>query len=273
MSLLLVPIVAAGCGDDDGTPAPVDSGLRADAGGGGGDSGPGGDAGGPGVDAGGLDVDGGVTTMDAGMVSADGGTILPGYDAGDPFGDAGALGPPEWVAMDVRTGDPMCPALVACGGVVEGTWDVGGACIDIPIPTAIMDCPGATVSATGRARGRVTFAAGFATRTAQSEVEVSIYVPALCAAFVGGCTGIESAIQMAVPDSACVTTAAGDCNCLARQTGTIDDMDAYTTTATQIVGTTSGKHWDYCIETDTLRYHDVSTSGMLEPGVISLTRR
>ena len=278
ISLLLLPLGSAGCGDDDGPPSGVDAGVDAgvvprDAGAGPVDGAT--DAGGPGIDAGGGMLDAG-PPRDAGVVMRDDGSILPSYDAGDPFGDAGALGPPAWVSLDVHADGTMCTALVACGGDEVGTWDVSGGCIEIPVPMEIMMCPGAMVtSATGRARGRVTFPGSgmLATRTAQAEVQATIFVPSFCAGLIGGCPALEGLIQMRVPDSACVTTAAGDCNCAARQTTTIDDMDAYTTTATQIVGTTSGKHWDYCVAGTTLRYHDVSTSGMVEPGIIELTRR
>jgi len=43
--------------------------------------------------------------------------------------------------------------------------------------------------------------------------------------------------------------------------------------ADQIVSTTSGKRWDYCITAGQMRYRDVSTSGSTEPGIIELGMR
>ncbi len=205
---------------------------------------------------------------------SDSGSLLPPVDAGDPFGDAGALGDPEWVDVVVHTDDTMCDALTPCGGDEVGTWDVSGGCFELPIESALDRCPGATVSAAGRARGRVTFDGSFAHRVAQSEVDVRVYVPGICALAVGGCSVIESAIRtMGAPDSACVMGVSGDCECEARQVTNIDDADAYTIEGNQIVSTSSGKRWDYCVSDGMLRYHDASSSGAREPGIIELTRR
>lgn len=219
----------------------------------------------------GTDVDAG-TEVDAGTAS-DGGSILPDYDAGDPFGDAGTLGTPGWVPLDVRVDGTMCTPLVACGGDEVGTWDVTGGCVDFPVPAALGRCPGATITASGRARGRVAFDGTIARRTAQSEVSAEVFIPSLCAGFAGGCPAIQTLIAMSLPDPVCVATAAGDCRCAARQTNVIDDGDAYTTMSNQIVSTTSGKRWDYCVTAGQLRYRDVSTTGSVEPGIIELGLR
>ncbi len=206
--------------------------------------------------------------------SAGDGAILPPTDSGPLLDDAGALGEPAWSPLDVRAGT-TCPALMACGGSEMGTWDVSGGCIEVPIPSQLMSCPGARVSRTaGRARGRVTFASGFARRAAQWEVEVELAVPQLCASFVGGCNGIQTALRGAIADSACVTEANGDCRCAARQTGALRDADGYRTESNQIVSATLGKRWDYCVEGTRLRYRDTTpTTGAREPGIIELTRR
>jgi hypothetical protein len=201
------------------------------------------------------------------------GSLLPPNDLGNPFGDAGALGEPPWAVLDVRT-STSCPPLVACGGSVLGTWDVAGGCIDVPIPSQLMACPGARVTrSTGRARGRVAFGPLIANRAAQWEVEVELVVPQVCAAFAGGCAGIQTAVRNALPDSVCVSEGAGDCRCAARQSGNIRDADGYTTMNNQIVSATLNKRWNYCVEGERLRYQDVSAMGMREPGRIELTRR
>jgi hypothetical protein len=139
---------------------------------------------------------------------------------------------------------------------------------------ALSACPGASVlRSTGRGRGRVTFERGFARRIAQWETEVELRVPAVCAAFVGGCAGIEATVRASTPDAACATEATGDCRCAARRNGGFSDADAYTTTATQIVSGTGGRRWDYCITGDRLRYRDASAAEPREPGQIELVRR
>lgn len=244
---------------------------------------------GPGDSGGGLDAgtDTGAPPIDAGVdaprpdAPADAwmrpdGSLLPPPDSGDPFGDAGPLGPPEWVPIDVLSDGTTCDPLTPCGGDIVGTWDVEGGCIEVPVPMELMRCPGAAiVSSTGRARGRVTFDGTTAVRLAQSEAEVEIFIPGLCAMFVGGCPGIEAELRMQVPDSVCIEETGGDCTCAARVSNTIDDTDGYTIEGNEIVGATSGKRWAYCVDAaaGTMRYEDTSPSGMREPGIIDLGLR
>ncbi len=219
------------------------------------------------VDAGGADVP---AAVDAGGTDA-GSTAA---DAGSLFEDGGTLGEPQWATLEVRT-STSCPPLAACGGPEAGTWDVGGGCFDLPVPAALMQCPGASVTgATGRARGRVTFAGSIARRAAEWEVEATLVVPAVCAMFIGGCPGVEAAARGVNPDTTCTTEpVTGTCRCLTRQRGQIRDGDRYTTTATQIVSVTGNKRWDYCVMGNSLRYRDASGSGPREPGTIELRRR
>lgn len=236
------------------------------------------DGGTPAFDAGTPSVDSGTPASDASTPPRDG-SILPPVDGGNPFGDAGALGDPVWVGVDVRYDGTECAPLVPCGGDVVGTWDVTGGCFELPdIESMLSLCPGAAVTTrTARARGRVTFDATTAHRLAQSEVEIEVFVPALCAGFLGGCDGIETQVQMRVPDSACVASGTGDCTCAARQINVIDDADLYTIEGDEIVSTTSGKRWAYCIssaaEPRSLSYEDTSPSGTREPGIIELGER
>jgi len=206
--------------------------------------------------------------------ASDDGPLLPSTDAPPLLGDAGALGEPPWVTLEVRT-TTSCPPLAPCGGAVMGTWDVAGGCFDLPGPAELMRCPGARVTrSTGRARGRVNFGPVIAARAAQWEVEAELVVPMLCASFVGGCAGLQGIVRGAIPDSACAAEgAAGDCRCAVRQTGSLRDGDGYTTRDNQIVSATAGRRWNYCVTGDRLRYRDVSATEPREPGTIELTRR
>ena len=170
-----------------------------------------------------------------------------------------------------------CAPLVPCGGDVVGTWDVTGACVEVPIPAALFTCPGATAVGTGMGRGRVTFDGTTAFRTSQAVVSVEVFVPTVCAGFLGGCSALETMLQSSVPDSACVTETAG-CRCAARQHFMIDDADGYTidTATNEIVSATLMKRWAYCITGGTLRYEDTTPAGGPAPreeGIIELGRR
>jgi hypothetical protein len=261
-------VAACGGSSHDRSSGGTDAGGSRDAGtdggGGGGDagcdacSGPGCcgfDAGGP-TDAG--------EPMDA-MMALD-----AGRDAHVDWPDDAGMAP-DWV--DLTVGPVMsCPPFMACGGDVVGTWDVAGGCVEVDIEMGIMRCPGAMVtSRTGRARGRVIFGSdGIARRVADSEVEIAIFIPALCAMFVS-CETIESMLAMSVTEASCTTEATGDCNCTGRQITHIDNTDAYTIEGNEIVGTT--RRWEYCIAGDSLSYRDSTPGmGMREPGVIELAR-
>jgi hypothetical protein len=201
------------------------------------------------------------------------GAILPPLDAGDPFTDAGPLGEPAWVPVEVLTSS-SCPALSACGGDVVGTWDVAGVCVELPIGTTLQACPTArSTVAVHKARGRVVFDGTIAHRVAQSQVEVDVFVPSLCASFVGGCAALGQLLQMKAPDSNCVTDANGDCECAARQYTMIDDADGYTIANNEIVSATLHKHWAYCIQSAQLTYQDTSPTGPKEPGIVKLEKR
>ncbi len=220
-------------------------------------------------------LDSGTSADDA---SASDVTSLPDAVASDvpnPFADAGPLGEPAWVPITVLTMG-TCPALTACGGDVVGTWDVSGACIEVPIESALAACPGAMVTRReGRARGRVVFGAApmIARRVAQSEATVEMFVPDVCATAVGGCATLQALIQRGAPGATCTATPTGSCNCTASASYTIDDGDGYSVMGNEIVSATLNKRWEYCVADNVLRYRDTSTSGAREPGTISLRRR
>ncbi|MBL8682957.1 MAG: hypothetical protein JNK05_27570 [Myxococcales bacterium] len=219
---------------------------------------------------GGAPADSGVTS-DA-TSGVDGSTV---NDAANPFADAGALGEPAWVPITVLTSG-SCPTLTPCGGAIAGTWDVSGACIEVPIASAVAMCPGAMITRSdGRARGRVVFGAApmVARRIAQFEAQVDVFVPGICALAVGGCGAIERNLATINPMSTCAASPTGDCRCTSRSSSTIDDTDGYRTESNEIVSATLGKRWGYCVADGSLRYRDSSPSGPREPGVVTLRQR
>jgi hypothetical protein len=233
-----------------------------------------------GVDGGGAPGDGGSAAMDGGGGEGDAGS--PPTDAGGAAADAGEpawpddgsmLPAPAWAALTVGPLD-SCPALTACGGDVVDAWDVSGGCFEVDIESTIASCPGAMVTRReGRGRGRVVFGAdGFAHRVAQAEVEVDVFIPAICAAVVS-CPMIEAAMRPYVSEASCTANAMGACECTATNRTAIDDRDAYRVEGNEIVSVSSGKRWAYCIDGDRLSYRDTSAAEPREPGIVELTRR
>jgi hypothetical protein len=248
----------------DATPG-SDGGIAAGA-----DAGPGADAS-PGADA--APASDASPASDTGPASTDG-AILPPIDAGDPFTDDAGLPEPPWVSIDVRTSS-ACTPLIPCGGDITGTWDVVGSCVEVPgVQTVLTTCPLAHATlGTHQARGRVTFNNGLAHRTAQSEVEIDLHIPALCANAVGGCTAIQASFRVTAPDSACIADASGNCDCASRTVSMIQDSDGYTLVGDEIVSQTFQKHWAYCVANSTLTYEDTSPTLPHEPGINVLGKR
>ncbi len=248
-SLLVAAIVAAAC---SGTPNPQDV---------------------AGTDASDDTTTPDVATMDSAAESGRGDADSGGGDSQSVWPDAGGITPPDWVPLTVGAAG-SCRAFTACGGNVIGAWDVHGGCFEIDIESAVASCPGARVTMrTGRGRGRVVFGAdGFAHRVADSEVDVSMVVPEICARFFS-CAMLQGVLSRTFTQGACTTAANGDCNCTARQVTHIDHSDAYRVEANEIVSVSSGKRWEFCIQSNLLSYRDTSPTGPREPGTVELQRR
>ncbi len=206
-------------------------------------------------------------------VTDDGGGIDAGFDGAVEWPEGCGTPEPEWV--DLTVGEPgTCDDFTACGGDIVGSWDVRGGCLEVAIMDALSDCPGADVTRReGRGRGCVTFGEdGFATRVADAIVEVDLFVPSSCAAFVS-CASIESQIAATGVDVSCPVDDVGNCLCTTRVVSRIDNRDAYRTEGDEIVSTTGGKRWEYCVDGEDLTYVDTSPTGPREPGIVDLRRR
>ncbi|TVQ89225.1 MAG: hypothetical protein EA397_15740 [Deltaproteobacteria bacterium] len=168
-----------------------------------------------------------------------------------------------------------CDPLVPCGGNEVGTWQISGGCVEFDFGLIQSACAGAEVTRTeGRARGEITFESGIVDRWAQARIEADFTLPSECNIF--GCAGMEGIITGAagdmIDDVRCVDTDSGGCDCMARSFQTLDDGEPYTIDGDQIVGSTSGSRWDYCVTGGELRYEHVEGSGELEPGIVDLSK-
>jgi hypothetical protein len=240
-----------------------------------------------------IGVDGGVGARDGGRrdagvdpgrdggMSGEDGATTPGddaavaRDAGPPI-DAGVVtpdaGPAPNVTFEVRVDGTLCPALASCDGTLEGTWQVSGGCVDFTQVNSLRSaCAAATVSGTGTARGRVSFAAGTMTRSIDIDWRGTVNVPVDCARLIGGCGIVQSTIQDYVPGAAvsCPGDGAGGCACTLTIGSTLADAFAYRIEGNQFVRVDTGRRWEYCVSGSSLRYRE--TTGTLEPGTFAFT--
>lgn len=207
----------------------------------------------------------------AGCGGRDGGVSSAG-DAGGSIEDGATLPAPEWVALTV--GPPgTCEPMTSCGGDVRGTWDLAGGCLEIDVDSSLASCPGAmTTRYEGEGRGRVVFEERFGHRWGEARVEVDIFFPEICARFYS-CSMLEASLVTVTGDATCATEASGDCRCTARRRWDFEQMDFYTIERDEIVSSSSGKRWAFCIEGDGLAYEDTSPTAPREPGTYDLVRR
>lgn len=219
-----------------------------------------------GCDGGGTDPDPMMTGRDSGPMDppgVDSGPVdPPDFDSGPPD----PTDPPEPSDFDAPiTFAASCPAFEPCGGDVGGRWEYRSVCVAEDFAELTEACPGATVEASGTARGAVEFALGFVGRDVTTHVETTIHVPAECA--IAGCDTIETAIGMG---ATCAPAAGGTCDCTIIDDSRFADTDGYTIAGNQIV-LENGTRYDYCVEGGTLRYRELGDSPS-EPGTASLGR-
>jgi hypothetical protein len=238
--------------------------------------------------AGRIGVDGSVAVRDAGRRDASGDGATSGDDGGvsageggTPGGDGGISvdggvvsadsGPPPDVDFEVRVDGSECGALTPCGGALEGTWQVSGGCVAFTqVNTLRSACPGATISGTGTARGRVTFAGGTMTRDIDIDWRGSVGIPGSCAVIAGGCGGVESTIRRFVPGAtvSCPGDGSGGCACSLSIVSTITGSSAYLIDGNQIVRD-DRRRWNYCVTDASMEYRE--TTGA-EPGTFAFMR-
>lgn len=207
--------------------------------------------------------------------------VLAGCDAGDLQTDAGgkdAGEEPDAAARSCPAGsariEPRCdPELVPCGGAISGEHCYSEVCFekDELLTEALMQpgipdgCTSDVVElrgSTGTIEGSIRFSATDVTRSVTSTVTGTFWLPAACQLVAGDCDVLESFLNGALAPSgwaACEVDGEG-CECDLALEAEADDTSSYTIEGNTIV-TGSGLRFDYCVESEGLRFRQGAASG------------
>lgn len=199
----------------------------------------------PGTDAG-IDTATGTdatTSTDTGVTPTDAGVVFP---------DSG-IGAPK--IIDINFAD-KCPAPVACGGNVVGTWDYDEACAEGVWDEAKKACPTLGIkNQTGTVQGRVAFSANMLARTVKLTFGAKLNWPSGC--LQNGqitCAMLQTTLMKSFTTATCAAANGGcDCDVTTASSGSSNGTP-YTLANNQIVGP-SGDKWDYCVKGDSMSYH------------------
>ncbi len=175
------------------------------------------------------------------------------------------------------TGTGACNTPAACGGVVDGTWQIDSTCVDGNLLAAVSAqaglpaaCNGVYQSVSLTTSGTVTFAGGTQTDNVTTTSNASTVFTSACYSAISGtpttltaasCTTLQS--QMADPttgSTATCTFSGGNCNCTSIQTSTSTAQKAYTSSGTSLVFSNGDDPVDYCVSGTTMTVSQASTS-------------
>ncbi len=193
------------------------------------------------------------------------GVVACGSSSSSDGGDGSG---PQSVDVSVEA---QCPALTACGGDVEGTWDYTGGCAQLDLSALQEACTGLTITNTSAtAVARVVFAAGNVTRNYTVTGKATVAIPASCV-LAGGCANIQSAITSGPTTASCTDDGSGGCTCAVASTTSDEGATTYTIQGNEIV-TGDGNEYTFCSQGGTMSYSHASGSSP-EQGVFTLTKR
>lgn len=162
--------------------------------------------------------------------------------------------------------EAQCTALESCGGDVEGTWKIGGSCIEGNLKAAAtlnpdlpVACQGMYRSVSATMTGTVSFAAGKAVIDTVLEISADIAADAQCTSALGltslqQCENLGTALNTAMlHDRADCFLDGNDCNCQATTLiATQEDRD-YSVAGSKINYSGGQEYLDYCVRGDALR--------------------
>jgi hypothetical protein len=185
-----------------------------------------------------------------------------GGGTGGSTGAGGASSGPVTVAAS-------CP-FTACGGTLESTsWGYTGACIN---ETSLLGslraaCPALSLTGvTGTVSGTLAFAGGQVTQQGSLTLTATLNVPGGCAAPLGGCVAVGTALALQMPGTTC--TGVDTCRCIMSTNETLSRGDAYTASGNSV--TTGGESYVYCLSGSTLAYR---TTTATDPEITYQTAR
>jgi hypothetical protein len=201
----------------------------------------------------------------------DGGVGDGGVGDGGTDGGLVITNPGGGTTVDLSFG--TCQAFSACGGDEHGTWDYTAACVSEDYAAQIKrSCSGATIkSITGTKKGTVLIVGSGIARDVVTTVNLVLTIPGSCATPLGGCSGVQTALQQEFPGTTCVASgSAGACDCSATINSTIRDSTTYTKAGSRIT-VANGDVYDFCVTGSKMTYREGGSNPT--DGVFEMTKR
>lgn len=189
-------------------------------------------------------------------------------DSGHEDGGAADAGLPDEGIVECFDRAPTSPA---CGGDLDGRWQVERACAsDHPfLATIRQECPAARTRVEAvQASGFIDFVGGGYLRQIDYRFQMEVAQPVQCVALFGGCAAYQAQIVQLGGEAACVETA-GTCSCriLSAPFAAIGQGSYSVSGGTfQLVPDAGGaaENWSYCRQVDwTSTYYSDESLGIV----------
>lgn len=162
--------------------------------------------------------------------------------------------------VGVEAGEVDCNFEACTGGDIVGTWDIQGACVDLPVNPLEETCPEATIDLGTNMSGTVTFNDDGTYDVAITlSSNFSFTLPASC---VG--ESVDCQADVGDEDTSCESDGEGGCTCV--QTGdeeVSESSGTYEVNGSTITTTSSegdGNTVEICVSGDTLKVMDEPSS-------------
>lgn len=205
-----------------------------------------------------------------GSSSSSGGSGTSG-GKGNGSGGGGAAG---------TTITDSCGTFSACGGTIDGTWQLDNTCVSGDLTAAVTAslnlpsaCNGLITSVTQNVSGTVTFANGTSSNDVTVTVtETATYTSACLSAQSGQpttldatlCTSLETSLKNAITgQSSTCTFSGGTCNCSITVVNTDTSSSSYTISGHTIVPSDGSEPMDYCVTGTTMKTSFMSSGGVI----------
>lgn len=164
--------------------------------------------------------------------------------------------------------DGTCSAFAACGGVLEGTYDYTGGCVEDVFAGARGACPALDATkAIVKVKGSVTFNGGnVLTRDVTVSIGGSITFPQSCS--LGQCAMIENELKSTFDSVSC--SGSTGCTCTISNTEHQKDATTYTVQGS-LLTTADGDEYSICVQGLDFTYSGKSNGA--EQGTFTLKER